>query len=367
MQSVAGAKIEINKLDGQNWQTWKFMFTRLLKSYPGTLDVIRGTIEMPTHPRALGTPEVLDKFKKESNNFEMLDNTAQLILSANMTEDMLHKVMRFNTAKDMWDELAKLYDGATKDKSYDLCMKFFRYQKDSEHDMTTHISAVKSLFYDLNTELKGNDLPIILVICKILDTLPEQFFAYKSSWLLMAKQDRNIENLTIKLCAYERALINKAECNTNMKALVKIKCKYCGQIGHIIKKCHKWISDGRPPKNSNSGVNNMNLTIMSVEDTIEVDKNSWYVDNGATSHVTNRPDFFESFEYFHNNHTITTASGQIINAIGKGSTRLNADVKGGVESLLLEDVWYIPALQRNLFSVLAAQDKLQHSIFESHT
>lgn len=55
------------------------------------------------------------------------DNTAQLVLSANMTEDMLHKVMRFSSAKDMWDELVRLYVGATEDKSYDLCVKLFSY------------------------------------------------------------------------------------------------------------------------------------------------------------------------------------------------------------------------------------------------
>lgn len=40
-------------------------------------------------------------------------------------------------------------------------------------NMTTHISTLKSVWYDLNTETEGNYLPEIVLICKILDTLPE--------------------------------------------------------------------------------------------------------------------------------------------------------------------------------------------------
>ncbi|CAK1554981.1 unnamed protein product [Leptosia nina] len=63
--------------------------------------------------------------------------------------------------------------------------------------------------------------------------------------------------------------------------------------------------------------------------------------------------------------SVTTANGSTTEAIGKGTVELIADVHGRQEHITLCDVWYVPAIRRNLFSVLAAQDKLQNSVFTS--
>lgn len=82
-----------------------------------------------------------------------------------------------------------------------------------------------------------------------------------------------------------------------------------------------------------------------------------------TSHVTNRGDFFESFEHFKNKHTVTAANGQTNEAIGIGNIR--AEVNVIIEHILLKDVWYGPKLKRNLFSVLSVHDNSSTSTFES--
>ncbi|KAM3964295.1 uncharacterized protein ACR2FA_001787 [Aphomia sociella] len=108
----------------------------------------------------------------------------------------------------------------------------------------------------------------------------------------------------------------------------------------------------------------MLLTVNSAEGN-DVDRNYWYVDNGATNHVTMREDLFEDFEYFSDNHTVTTADRNTIKAVGKGSIRLEAVVNGRTVNSTLRDVWYVPQISRNLFSVLSTQDRNPESVFES--
>ncbi|XP_054715407.1 uncharacterized protein LOC129224886 [Uloborus diversus] len=50
---------------------------------------------------------------------------------------------------------------------------------------------------------------------------------------------------------------------------------------------------------------------------------------------------------------------------GKGSILVKASVGRNTEVIELKDVWYVPGISRNLFSVLAAQDRNQNSEFTS--
>lgn len=97
------------------------------------------------------------------------------------------------------------------------------------------------------------------------------------------------------------------------------------------------------------------------------DAEHWYVDNGATTHVTNREDIFINYEDFGSNHTVTTADGTVVPAKGKGSVVVETNVNGKIMKLTLSDVWYVPKLTKNLLSMLAAQDKLRNSTFISTT
>ena len=90
----------------------------------------------------------------------------------------------------------------------------------------------------------------------------------------------------------------------------------------------------------------------------------WWIDNGAAQHVTHCSDYFISFERFDVSHCVETAGGELLQAVGKGviPIRLN----GGVV-IQLQDVWYVPKISKNLFSVLAAHDRNRNSKFISES
>lgn len=75
--------------------------------------------------------------------------------------------------------------------------------------MSAHLSKLKNLWNDLNSGLenkKKNRLPEMLLICKILDTLPLKYCSFKSSWLLLSDEKRTLDKLTTQMCTHEREL-----------------------------------------------------------------------------------------------------------------------------------------------------------------
>jgi hypothetical protein len=63
--------------------------------------------------------------------------------------------------------------------------------------------------------------------------------------------------------------------------------------------------------------------------------------------------------HFSTTHSVTTANGEKIEAIGKGTVEIEAAVGGRWNKITLTDVWCVPSIQKNLFSVLAAQDNVK--------
>lgn len=179
--------------------------------------------------------------------------------------------------------------------------------------MTLHTSKLKHEILKDKTS-SGNkcafELPELLLICKILATLPEEYFSFKSSWMLMLKSNRTIDNLTSQLWAHKKALsrtldtgqvkeILTAERNKAKKTFI---CNYCKSPGHKVFQCVKWKADGkRPKKNTTKKVNSSMKMTLSAETSALVtncdSKNEdSFLDNGATSHITNRKDLYETFE-----------------------------------------------------------------------
>ncbi|CAA9995003.1 unnamed protein product [Nesidiocoris tenuis] len=347
-------RVKVGLLSGKaNWSIWKFKVSAVLRGIQDAMDIVEGRLTEPQEPPATATEEVKTAYRTELQKFRETDSNAMIVLTNNLSDEDILKIMRFSNARDVWLELHRLYDGSSEDKAFDLCHKFFSYQRQQGDDIASHTSKLKNLWNDLKQELKNDneicDLPDIFLICKILGTLSDEYFSFKSSWMLMAKSDRTIESLTSQLCAHERALGEKQKDADNSEVLAtgssqktvqkkksKSGCKYCGNDNHVIKKCRKWIEDGRPPKPSartsnpsKSGtVSNVVLLTETAAEVLSgtIDSENWYVDSGATSHITNRRDLFQSFEKFPEPHSVTTANGESVDAIGKGNIELDAIV-----------------------------------------
>ena len=115
-------------------------------------------------------------------------------------------------------------------------------------------------------------MPELMLLCKILHILPGEFETFRSSWMLLTKDDvRTFDELTVQLCMFERnftrsvrsnelehdALTARShlrnETNKSYKSRKNDVCKYCKKKGHWVRDCRKWMSDGKPSKNKTTG------------------------------------------------------------------------------------------------------------------
>src|SRR5436190_3462587 len=119
-------KVNIGLLEGKvNWVTWKYKVLILLRSIPGGEDVVHGKLSKPDAPSDDSQAEQVTLYKNKLELFNNAETKALLVLTTNMTEDTLTKVMRFNSAREVWLELHRLFEGVTEDKTFNLCMQFF--------------------------------------------------------------------------------------------------------------------------------------------------------------------------------------------------------------------------------------------------
>ena len=410
MEKLDFSKQQIELLVGKsNWTVWKFRVTILLRGIKRAIDVLEGRLSAPTPLTSDATEAQRKTYDKELEVFTTAESMALHVLTSNMSREILLMVMRFTTAREMWIELNRLFDGGDcEEKLYRIGMQFFHTVPIDDKDMAVHLSHLKHQFYELNVEFERNDLqrlPDILLIMKILNSLSDDYLPFLTSWKMVNKSERTVDRLTDELCMFQQQLqkqgkvqpaegyeafaIHKVQSNmkcksktlSNKKTVQKKNdsCFYCKAKGHYISKCAKWIADGRPSKSqqqastalcSESSQCSETLTVemMTVDSNAfaaEGDTDPWYIDNGATTHVTNQRDIFVTFECFQNPVEIRTANGDKARAIGSGTVIVKTSVNGKWQQRTLSNVWYVPNIAKNLFSVLAAHDKNVNSKFVS--
>ena len=126
MERLDFSKQQIELLEGKsNWTTWKFRALILLRGIKKAVDVIEGRL-MPPEPLAAETTDVQRKtFEKELEIFSTAEAMALHVLTSNMSREILLMVMRFTTAREMWLELNRLFDGGdSEEKLYRIGMDF---------------------------------------------------------------------------------------------------------------------------------------------------------------------------------------------------------------------------------------------------
>lgn len=395
---MESAKIQIKPLSCvADWPIWKRRIRDYMDYHEGTIDVIDGKLKEPEALPDDATDEQRRVHKQKVDLYRKANSYAKSVIANTVTEDTYQKIMDRGNACEVWNELKRNFEASQKDQLFQVCSNFFSFDWISNLDVSGQIAKLKTLWNELNNGLEAveeNKLPELLLVCKVLNILPRSFQTFKSSWLLLSEERRSLDELITQLCAFERdnmkndvssdvtdalavnTLKQKQKFEKSSKEFqhrkVTGKCHYCHKPGHYIKSCRKWIADGRPPKNPESRSNPENAAINNVLCTtvceIQICENScdWYIDNGATRHITNNPSCFVDFQKFTVPHTVQSAGKELLTAVGKGTVRVISRENNKQLMLSLSDVWYVPSINLNLFSVLAAQDRhLNNSQFVS--
>jgi hypothetical protein len=155
----------------------------------------------------------------------------------------------------------------------------------------------------------------------------------------------------------------KSKFNNNSKESASQEtreCFYCKKKGHLKKECRSWKAkmaeykkaEGHKAKTAveENEDNASENEIAFAASNSNLSKNVWCIDSGATSHMTNNPEFFTTFNN-KKKDKIVMANGQHVTSAGVGNGYLNCNVKNEVRKIPVKDVLFVPNLESNLLSV----------------
>ena len=127
-----------------------------------------------------------------------------------------------------------------------------------------------------------------------------------------------------------------------------LKCYKCPQIGHFVKNC---------PLNRRQGHSSMaKHDCKQQHDSIALNSSTtcrnrdirWYIDSGATKHMTFEKDLIVDFDEYEQPSKIYLSDNRAIEAFGEGKVNLSCYDESNAVALTLNKVLYVPNLSKNL-------------------
>lgn len=251
-----------------------------------------------------------------------------------------------HTALEAWTNLQKAYEDKSMGRKLALERKLYRLNLQDYENMETYIDAVISTAQDLADI--GKVIEDASVAAILLGGLTSKYEP-----LIMALENSNIAVSTeivkgklLNQMAKEE-IIDGALRTKYMGRYDKPRCYDCGVIGHKRPDCPLRRNK---TKQDNKEKDSSSFKALGITDNLKKE-DLWYVDSGATKHMTSRKEWFQILRSL--TGKVTVADGNKINCGGIGDILINTSTN--IDTI--SDVVYVPNLNTNLLSVKQAVDK----------
>ena len=245
------------------------------------------------------------------------DTIVIIVMTTAMTKEVCTMVVMLVSARDIWNKLLSIYEQKSGQR-LDLLIS------EPGDSLAQHVTKLENLWTELSQEVLSIEkvhLPLSFLLNRILNTLPNDYFEFRSVWETRAHDQRTVKALTEELCLLEqrlkqRDLTGSTAGNTNVALVAKgdsndarmasasggkktikvfdkkkVRCYNCNVFGHFASECRAPKS-GRdsgghePVANVVEGAYSFMCETSQCYSVLStVDKNVWYADNGATDHM----------------------------------------------------------------------------------
>jgi hypothetical protein len=231
---MASITQRIEPLNNHNYQNWEIRMRAIL-CLNDLLELIDGS-----------SPQPADNAPDAANWHELNQKALNTIVLA-LENDQLRHVRGCKTAKEAWDNLAKVHQPRDLVSKLKLRRKLYTTIKDPHTSMEDHIAYLRNIASQLTAvNMPITDDEMVLII---LGSLPRDYddliFAFEScidtldvvtvsNRLILADACRKKRILEDKTLMTEAKLVTRAK-----KRKLMARCCYCRRKGHYEQHCYK--------------------------------------------------------------------------------------------------------------------------------
>lgn len=280
------------------------------------------------------------------------DQKALASIMLMIDDEQINIIAECETGYDAWEKLKNFHQKSSIGSKTRLYRRLFGSKIQVGGDMVKHLQYMSDIVRDLTSI--GVKLDDDLVASAILASLSSEYDGLVTALEAWKESDLTPDNVKSKLLdEYDR---RKEQTNQvqeqqlyKVNARSDVECYHCHKKGHIKKNC-KLLNYSKENKDDKAKSAKAFSVDKWYKDRVHSIFSRWYVDSGATAHMTNDKSLFslldESFRSY-----VTVASGEKLECIGRGNIIMYILTKGGMRKIEMEDVLYVPRIDSNLVSV----------------
>lgn len=304
----------------------------------------------------------VDIHKQESTDGSSVEEKkakAKLIMT--IDSSIYVHIKNEQTVQGVWKRLKSLYDDSGFTRRISLLRQLISIRLEDCESMGAYVTQIvdtaqklKGTGFQINDEWIGSLLltglterfaPMIMAIehsgiiistdvikSKLLDMSSEvdSHNGTNNAFLSKGWQQRNKKSGNTD---------TKSKMASSTKSVKTIRCYKCKQLGHYMNKC---------PNNQNKSETNAFSAIFMNS---AFHKSDWYVDSGASSHMTTDQSCLQNVRLNHKVKDIVVANKETVPVICSGNMMITTIVDNSEFDIIVKDVLCVPNLSTNLLSV----------------
>lgn len=341
--------LEIEKLKGsENYHTWAF--------------AIRNVLALKGHEHFIIAEKTDDDETKKS--------ACKAILSLSVDKQIYVHIQSCDSPIKIWKTLQNLFEDKGLSRKISLLRNLISTRLDSAGSMQSYIDALKTH----STKLIGIGFALsdewlaAIILAGLSDDYRPFIMGLEASGKEL-QSDSIISKLLDSTSNTESkgdALFGKGKNSKKNKGDKSIKCHYCKKKGHMADVCRKKKADEKK-ENEGSAANAAfiaHINAHEIETAYAAPRNTlspnvWYVDSGASSHMTPHGKLLSNIQPSAVNE-IMSANSEKLKVNGAGTTTLNLNGS----DIPVSNVLHVPGLAANLLSVHHIASKGNSVLFD---
>lgn len=363
------------KLNGENYFTWKFKMEMYLRKEKLWTAITSPIPAVPAADDEGVTPQMIADAERKEAEFYEKDEAALALIALCVEDTQLVHFRNQTTAKAAWAALKTYYERNTLGNKIRIMRQITDLKLAENGNMEQHLAKLTDLFQKL-TDLGETQFNDSWQVAITLSSLPPSYDTLVQAFEVREDGDLTLSLIHSKLTQeYLKRTGKMGESSSGNQATVlkttntKLKCFFCKKESHIKKDCKKY-KEWLKKKGNNKANEKVNTVAHNEEFLFQIantaKSNEWLIDSGATSHVSNNKQLFETFDSTQSS-SVTVANDDTECVSGKGTCVIQMkNEHGDVSTALLQDVLYAPNIRGNMISVQKLMEKDYKIVFDKN-